>query len=269
VVEGDPTQLRQVIMNLVTNASESLHDHPGRVAVRTGLVHTDAAYLARAFGAGDLAEGDYVLLEVSDTGEGMDEEIRKRIFEPYFSTKFAGRGLGLAAVVGIVRGHGGGIALATEPEEGTTFRILLPLAMRAALPAPSEAPLRPAVTPGGTILVVDDEAWVLELAREFLERGDFEVMTADGGREALEILRGDAGKAIDAVVLDLTMPDLDGRDTFLEIRNIFPCLPVIVASGFSEEATADRFPPHEIAAFIRKPYEPEELIDAIRTSLGG
>jgi PAS domain S-box-containing protein len=269
VVAGDPTQLRQVIMNLVTNASESLQDRPGRVTVRTGLVRADAACLARAFGGGDLAEGDYVYLEVSDTGEGMDEKIRKRIFEPYFSTKFAGRGLGLAAVVGIVRGHRGAIQLTTEPDEGTTFRILLPPATRAARPAPSAAPLRPAATAGGTILVVDDEAWVLELAREFLERGDFEVVTADGGREALEILRGDAGKAIDAVVLDLTMPDLDGRETFLEIRHIFPGLPVIVASGFSEKAMADRFPPDEIAAFVRKPYEPEELIDAIRTSLGG
>ena len=126
-----------------------------------------------------------------------------------------------------------------------------------------------AAAPGGTILVVDDEEWVLELAREFLERGEFEVVTADGGREALEILRGDQGKTIDAVVLDLTMPDLDGQQTFLEIRALRPGLPVIVASGFSEEATADRFPPDEIAAFVRKPYEPEDLVDAIRTSLGG
>jgi len=269
VVEGDPTQLRQVIVNLVTNASESLRDRPGRVAVRTGLVRADAAYLRRILGAGDLAEGDYVYLEVSDTGEGMDEKVRKRIFEPYFSTKFAGRGLGLAAAVGIIRGHRGGVELVTEPGQGTTFRILLPPASRAALPAPSEAPSGPTAASGGTILVVDDEEWVLELAREFLERGEFEVVTAEGGREALEILRGDAGKAIDAVVLDLTMPDLDGRETFLEIRRIFPGLPVIVASGFSEKATADRFPPHEIATFIRKPYEPEELIDAIHASLCG
>jgi PAS domain S-box-containing protein len=268
VVDGDPTQLRQVVMNLVTNASESLGDRPGCVAVRTGRVHADTAYLARTLGGGGLDEGDYVYLEVSDTGEGMDEKVRKRIFEPYYSTKFAGRGLGLAAVVGIVRGHGGAILLATEPDEGTTFRILLPLAARAALPAPSELPSGSTATTGGTILVVDDEEWVLELAREFLERSEFEVVTADGGREALEILRGDAGKAIDAVVLDLTMPDLDGRETFEEIRRILPGLPVIVASGFSEKATADRFPPQEIAAFIHKPYEPEELIDAIRTSLG-
>jgi len=268
MVEGDPTQLRQVIMNLVTNASESLKDRPGRVLVRTGLIHADAEYLAGSFGRDDLSEGDYVYLEVADSGPGMDDEIRKRIFEPYFSTKFTGRGLGLASVLGIVRGHRGTIKFATEPGGGTTFRVLLPPATRVAQLAPEEARPRGTVVRGGTILVVDDEEWVLELAQEFLERGGFDVLTAGGGREALEIVRGEAGETIDAVVLDLTMPDLDGQETFLEIRALRPGLPVIVASGFSVETTADRFPPHEIAAFVRKPYEPEELIDAIRTSLG-
>ena len=156
----------------------------------------------------------------------------------------------------------------TEPGHGTTFRVLLPPATRAALPAPSEPRPRGATKPRGTILVVDDEEWVLELAREFLERSGFDVVTADGGRAALEILRGDGGKTIDAVVLDLTMPDMDGRETFLEIRALLPGLPVIVASGFGEETTAGRFPLDEIAAFVRKPYEPEDLVDAVRGSLG-
>jgi len=269
VVEGDPTQLRQVIMNLVTNASESLQDRSGNVAIRTGVVSADAAYLARAFGGAELAEGEYVYLEVSDTGQGMEEEISKRIFEPYFSTKFAGRGLGLASVLGIVRGHRGAIELVTAPGRGTRFRVLLPPATRGAVPAPSQSRPRGAPADGGTILVVDDEEWILELAEEFLERSGFEVVTAEGGREALEVLRGALGKTIDAVVLDLTMPDLDGQHTFREIRALHPDLPVIVVSGFSEEATADRFPPDEIAAFVRKPYEPEDLVDAIRASLGG
>jgi PAS domain S-box-containing protein len=130
MVEGDPTQLRQVIMNLVTNASEALCDRPGRVVVRTGLMSADAAYLTGALGGRDLDEGDYVYLEVSDTGEGMEEATRKRIFEPYFSTKSTGRGLGLASVVGIVRGHRGAIKLVTEPAGGTTFRVLLSPAPR-------------------------------------------------------------------------------------------------------------------------------------------
>ncbi len=171
-------------------------------------------------------------------------------------------------MLGIVRGHRGAIQLVTEPGDGTTFRVLLPPAERAVCPAPEKARPRQGPTRQGTILVIDDEEWVLELAREFLERSAFAVVTADGGREALEILRGGAGEKIDAVVLDLTMPDLDGQQTFLEIRALRPELPVIVASGFSQEATEDRFPPEQIAAFVRKPYEPEDLIDAIRTSLG-
>ena len=144
----------------------------------------------------------------------------------------------------------------------------MPPATRTEHPAPKRDRRKGTPRRGGTILVVDDEEWVLELAREFLERADFEVVTAGGGREALEILRGDSGKTIDAVVLDLTMPDLDGQETFLEIRAFLPDLPVVVTSGFSEESTADRFPPDEIAAVIRKPYEPEELVDAVRTALG-
>jgi two-component system cell cycle sensor histidine kinase/response regulator CckA len=129
-VEGDATQLRQVIMNLVTNASEALRDDPGQVVVRTGLMSADVAYLTGALGGRDLDEGDYVYLEVSDTGEGMEEGTRKRIFEPYFSTKSTGRGLGLASVVGIVRGHRGAIKLVTAPGRGTTFRVLLSPAPR-------------------------------------------------------------------------------------------------------------------------------------------
>jgi PAS domain S-box-containing protein len=268
MVEGDPSQLRQVVMNLVTNASESLQDRPGRVTLRTGLVRVDAEYLVGAFGQADLTSDDCVYLQVTDTGEGMEKEISGRIFEPYFSTKLDGRGLGLASVLGIVRGHGGAIKVETNPGGGTTFHVLLPKTTRAALPAPSEPRPRGATRHRGTVLIVDDEEWVLELAREFLERSDFDVLTADGGREALEILRGDGGKTIDAVVLDLTMPDMDGRETFLEIRALRPELPVVVASGFGEEATAGSFPLDEIAAFIRKPYEPEDLVDAVHDSLG-
>jgi len=139
VVEGDPTQLRQVVMNLVTNASEALCNRPGRVVVRTGLVSADADDLADALGGRELEGGDYVYLEVSDTGEGMEEETRKRIFEPYFSTKSTGRGLGLASVLGIVRGHRGALKLETQRARGTTFRVLFSPASRAARTAQSEA----------------------------------------------------------------------------------------------------------------------------------
>jgi PAS domain S-box-containing protein len=267
LVEGDPTQLQQVVMNLVSNASEAIGNRSGRVAVCCGLMTADAAYLADTVGSGDLAEGEYVYVEVSDPGEGIDGQIRKRIFEPFFSTKFTGRGLGLASVLGIVRGHRGAIKLVTEPGRGTRFRVLLPPATSSALPERTRPHVRRAETRGGTILVVDDDEAVLELAGEFLVRSGLHVVTADGGREALEILRADAEKRIDAAVLDLAMPDLDGRETLLEIHRVRPGLPVVVASGFGEEASAESFPAKEIAAFVRKPYEPEVLIDAVRTAL--
>jgi PAS domain S-box-containing protein len=266
-VEGDPTQLRQVVINLVTNASEALGEHPGRVGLCTGLMTADADYLADTLGSAGLETGDYVYLEVSDSGAGIDEETRKRIFEPFFSTKFTGRGLGLASVLGIVRGHGGAIKLVTEPSKQTCFRVLLPPAARSARPA-FETPREPSrEMRGGRILVVDDAEPVLEVAREFLERAGFDVVTAGGGREALEILHADAERRIDAAVLDLAMPDLDGRETLLELRSLRPGLPVVMVSGFREDANTGRFAGESTAAFVRKPYEPEELIEAVRAAL--
>jgi len=267
LVEGDPTQLSQVVINLVTNASEALGEHRGRVGVRTGLMRADAAYLADTLGSRGLAAGDYVYLEVSDSGEGIDEETRKRIFEPFFSTKFAGRGLGLASVLGIVRGHGGAIKLLTEPGRGTRFRVLLPAPDRRVRPAPSVDPLPRAEARGGTILVVDDAEAVLELAREYLLRAGFDVLTAGGGKQALEILSDDADGRIEAAVLDLAMPDLDGRDTLREMRRLRPDLPVVLVSGFSEDAGTGHLAAGANIGFVRKPYEPEGLIEAVRRSL--
>jgi CheY-like chemotaxis protein len=266
-VEGDPTQLRQVVINLVTNASEALGERKGRVEVRTGRVRAEAADLADSFGSPGLAAGDYVYLEVSDSGEGMDEETRKRIFEPFFSTKFAGRGLGLASTLGIVRGHAGAIKLLTEPGKGSTFRVLLPPAIRSVVVAPAGARQPRAEVRGGTVLVVDDAEEVLELAREFLLRAGFEVVTASGGREALNTLRNDAEGRIDAVVLDIAMPDLDGCETLLELRRLRAELPVVMVSGFGEDVSTRRFAREEVTAFLRKPYEPEDLIEAVRASL--
>jgi len=267
LVAGDLTQLRQVVINLVTNASEALGEQPGRVWVRTGLLRADAAYLADTFGSQGLAAGEYVYLEVSDSGGGIDEETRKRLFEPFFSTKFTGRGLGLSSVLGIVRGHGGAIKLLTGPGKPTSFRVLLPPVTRSALPGPAGAREPRAEVRVATILVVDDDEAVLELAREFLLRGGFYVVTAGSGREALEILRADAKGRIDAAVIDFAMPDLDGRETLLEMRSLRPELPVVLVSGFREDASMGRFASGEITAFVRKPYEPEDLIEAVRTSL--
>jgi signal transduction histidine kinase/CheY-like chemotaxis protein len=276
LVDGDPTQLRQVVVNLVINAAEAQGDieRPDRIAVRCGLMTADADYLSDCIGASGFHPGDYVFVEVSDSGEGIDDATRKRIFEPFFSTKFTGRGLGLASVLGIVRGHRGAIKLVTQPGEGTSFRVLLPPAGRADSDANLEGRAaggeqQKAAPDGGEILVVDDDEAVLELAGEFLERAGLAVVAAGGGREALEILGAESGAKIAAVVLDLAMPDLDGRDTLLEIRRLRPGLPVVVVSGFGEEASTERIVSEEIAAFLRKPYEPDDLIEAVRTALRG
>jgi len=268
MVEGDPTQLRQVIMNLVTNASEALLDQPGRVAVRCGVMNADAAYLKDTFGSPDVKSGDFVYLEVSDPGCGIDETFRNRIFEPFFSTKFTGRGLGLASVLGIVRGHGGAIKVSTEAGAGTRFRVLLPPATASVRPArASTSEKRSARRGPARVLVVDDDEAVLEIAGEFLKRSGFNVVTAESGMAALDILNGEGGAEIDVVVLDLSMPGLDGRETLVEIRDLRPELPVVVASGFGESVTAERFPSEEIASFVRKPYEAEEIAEAVRNAL--
>jgi PAS domain S-box-containing protein len=268
-IEGDPTQLQQVVMNLVTNAAEAVGDTPSRIRLRTGAMFADAEYLEDTFGSNGMEPGRHVFLEVSDPGKGIDEDIRNRVFEPFFSTKFTGRGLGLASVLGIVRGHRGAIHLTTEPGTGTRFRVLFPSAAEDIQSERDTLASDSAPASSGQVLVIDDDEAVLEVAREFLSRSGLTVLTANGGRRALEILRNDTDARIHSIVLDLSMPDFDGVDTLAEIRLLRPNLPVVIASGYGEDVTDARFPPGEIKAFVRKPYSPEELIEAVLASTSG
>jgi PAS domain S-box-containing protein len=263
-VEGDDTQLRQVLLNLVTNAAEA---RAGRVTVRTGVVEADAAYLADARGVASAAPGSWAFLEVSDTGPGMDEATRRRIFDPFFSTKATGRGLGLAATLGIVRGHGGVLKVTSEPGRGTTIRVLLPhatLGSRAermsAGAASSRAPLR--------VLVIDDDEAVLELAEEFLTRAGNQVVTARGGRDGLAHFARDPG-AFAAVVADLAMPDLDGRQVLEELRRLRPGVPVILATGHGSDLVASSSDHLGPVGFLRKPYGAEELVARVAEAVAG
>jgi CheY-like chemotaxis protein len=267
-VDGDPNQIRQVVLNLVTNASEAIGGGGGNVTVRTGTTDVDAAELAASFGATDLPPGRCVFVEVSDTGAGMSAETRARVFEPFFTTKFSGRGLGLASVLGILRTHGGAIAIASELGVGSSFRVLLPASHRAARSESRVGRSLGKPSGSGLILVVDDEEAVLEVAQEFLERSGFAVLTAIGGNQAIDLFRARA-EEIDAVVLDLTMPEKDGLETCLEINRIRSSVPVIVASGYSEEIANGRLKGQPIAGFIRKPFEPEELVARILEVTGG
>jgi CheY-like chemotaxis protein len=258
-------------MNLLTNASEAVGDSPGTITLVTGSVHADRAYLAGAFVDEDIPEGDYVFLDVSDTGCGMDAETRAKIFDPFFSTKFSGRGLGLAAVLGIVRGHRGAVRVYSEPGQGTAVKVLFPAAEKGTAvphrpseeaPAPRDADFRGS----GTVLVIDDEPSVRDVARAILERAGFEVLVAASGREGLERFRAGADRIV-AVLLDMTMPDFSGEEVFAELRSIRPGVPVILSSGYNEQDATRRFAPAGLAGFIQKPYLPADLLSKVRAAL--
>ncbi len=262
-VVADPTQMHQVVMNLMTNASDAIGSQPGLITLVTGVVDIDRAYLTEIYTADDLPEGRYVYLEVTDTGCGMDAETQARIFDPFFSTKFQGRGLGLAAVLGIVRSHRGTIKVYSELERGTTFKLLFPAAACSQPEAPSaEEDMRRerllAWRRGGTIIVADDEEYARAVAKEALEGHGFTVHTAHNGREAVELLRQHANEVV-AILLDLTMPIMSGDEAFDLLRAIRPDVPIILTSGYSEGDTVKRFQGRGPSAFIQKPYVLLEL----------
>ncbi len=266
VIKGDPGQFRQIIMNIVTNASESLGDEGGRITITTGLKYCDLEYLTQTYLYEDQGDGDYVFLEVTDTGSGMKPEILEKIFDPFFSTKFTGRGLGLAAVLGIVRGQKGAIKVESDVRRGSIFTVLFP-AMR----AKGELSGDPAATAssgrtGNTILVVDDEEYVLEVVGEMLEAEGFIVLTAYDGQKGVDVFREHAEK-IDLVLLDLTMPRMGGQEALMEMCRINSDIPVIVASGYPEEEASNRFKGQKPAGFINKPFRLQSLVDKITSVL--
>lgn len=253
LIEADVAQLRQVIMNLIINASEAIGDRSGEILLSTGTIHCDSAFLGDTYVNDSLPEGLYVYLDVTDTGCGMTPEIQARLFDPFFTTKFTGRGLGLAALLGIVRGHHGAVKVNSEVGRGTTFRVLFPAAQGPARIAQELAAEEEAYCGTGTILIVDDEEIVRELGREVLRDAGFSVMLACDGREALDVFRANAGE-IRAVVLDLTMPHMDGVETFAEMKRIRDDVRVILSSGYNEQDAMERFAGQGLAGFIHKPY---------------
>jgi len=268
VIVGDSSQIHQVIMNLITNASDAIGDASGVMRISTGVVDVDRQYLSDSLLGEDLPAGSYVYLEVSDTGCGMDEVTMRRLFDPFFTTKANGRGLGLAALLGIMRGHRGVIRIDSELGRGTTFRALFP-AVEAPADRPNDVPPMPAKrSVDGTILVVDDDGAVLSLTQRMLERAGCQVLTADNGRAAIDTHREHADE-IDAVLLDMTMPLMDGEDVFRELRRTRPMVSVVLSSGYSREDALERFAGEGLMGFVQKPYGPAELVTAIRRALPG
>ena len=264
-VLADPAQMTQVVMNLLTNASEALDDRPGVVSLHTGVVRLTRPVLDALYLGADLPEGAYVCLEVSDTGRGMSDGTLARIFDPFFTTKFSGRGLGLAAVLGIVRAHRGALSVETAEGKGTTFRVYLPAA--AATPAePSQPAAAGGPPPGGVVLVVDDEPAVRLVARRFLERWGFEVEEAEDGVRAVDVAAG-LGERLRLAVVDLTMPFQDGIATLHALRARRPDLPVVLMSGYTEQAAAGEIDRGRRVRFVQKPFTATELRRVLEEAL--
>ena len=262
---ADVTQIRQVIMNLITNASESIGDVSGVAALTTGTMDCDADYLANTYLDEKLEPGKYVWLKVADTGCGMDEETQRKLFDPFFTTKFTGRGLGMAATLGIVRGHNGAIKVDSEPGKGSTFRVLFPTDKK---PVEKETASRAAPLPqewrgSGGVLLVDDEETVRTVAGEMLEAMGFTVQTANDGVEAVEIF-GERSDEIDLVLLDMSMPRMNGAEAFDQIKLIRPDARVILSSGFGAQEALRRFEGKGLSGFIKKPYTYNALVEIVK-----
>ncbi len=265
-VRGDLSQITQVVMNLITNASEAIGERPGTIMVATGTILLSGEDCAVLESSWDISEGNYVFIDVSDTGSGMAKSTREQIFEPFFTTKFTGRGLGLAAVAGIVRSHHGAIEVRSELGVGTTFRVLLPAAPGARLDAPAPDVIRPPVEARGegTILAVDDEEEVRAVLSEMLEAFGFEVETAADGVDAVRIFCESPG-SFSAVILDMAMPRMGGAETLRALRAVRSDIPVIICTGYNESQSFEGTAP---SAFLQKPFRLATLRGKLEEALG-
>ncbi|MCY3020707.1 MAG: response regulator [Planctomycetota bacterium] len=263
-LDADAAQLRQLVMNLMVNAAEAIGDPGGTVTVSTGVVHASDGLFAECYPNRALPEGEYVYVEVEDTGCGMDSATQARVFDPFFSTKFTGRGLGLPTVLGIVRAHEGTILLRSRPGSGTTFTVFLPAHSACAA---KESRGGPPAQRTGVILVVDDEEGIRTLAQALLENEGYSVLTAADGDAALDTLRQHDG-SISAVVLDVIMPRMNGEQVLREIRDMKPDLPVLVMSGYSEEVLSPRFEGMGAVSFLGKPFSGAVLCSRLGELLG-
>ncbi|MFH0882599.1 MAG: PAS domain S-box protein [bacterium] len=266
-ISADPAQLRQVVMNLVINASDAIEEKiertDGKIVFRVGARRLEVGQTKGIVSGSPFLPGNFVVMEVSDNGIGMDTVTRERIFEPFYSTKFDGRGLGLASVFGIIRGHQGGILVESKRGKGTTFRLYFPAGRVSATGAPSE--MREQMEEWRstrTILVVDDEEPVRYVCRLILEQHGLNVLTAENGEEALKIYEENRDR-VDIILLDMMMPQMSGDETLKLLRELNDDVRVILSSGFSE---TDLSKDMEILpnAFIQKPYLPDDLVRTVR-----
>jgi CheY-like chemotaxis protein len=252
-------------MTLLMNAAEAIPaSRQGFIDVRTTATHATESYLRNKFAPADLAPGTYVRVEVHDTGSGMTGETVSRIYDPFFSTKFAGRGLGLAAALGIIRAHKGAMRAESTAGVGSTFTLLLPVTEAA---GKESSPAEEKTLGGtGTVLFIDDEEIVRKTAKAMLERFGYAVVLAENGRYGVDVYQ-EMGQQISVVVLDLTMPVMGGVEALAQLRAINPDVKVILSSGYDEIEATQRFVGRKLAGFIQKPYRATELPEKIREVL--
>lgn len=266
-INADNSQISQVIMNLITNASEAIGDNRGMITVSTGTLECDNEYLEKNYPNTSLVSGPYIYLDISDTGCGMSEETQSKIFDPFFTTKFTGRGLGLAVVFGIVRGHNGAIKVLSKRNIGTTFRVLFPEAKPGIVKPKKDINMHQDWKSSGTILLVDDEEMVRSVGKNMLEMIGFDVLSAEDGIQGIQIFKENLDK-IKAVILDLTMPRMSGEEAFHEMHAIRDTIPIILSSGYNEWNVVERFAGKGLASFVQKPYQLAILRQKIYDVLG-
>jgi signal transduction histidine kinase/CheY-like chemotaxis protein len=269
---GDPSQIQQVIMNLVLNASEAMGDQSGVITLATHPERLSKAAIDTGYPGQPLQPGLHVALVVSDRGAGMTPEVLKKIFDPFFTTKFTGRGLGLAAILGIVRGHQGGIQVSSVPGRGSRFKLLFPAVRDPVQPAPAEAP-QPQVPAGlehegGAVLVVDDEDEMRAVAVLALERAGLSTLQARDGLQALDLVQRNPDR-IRVILMDLTMPNMDGEEACRELRRRGPRMAIILTSGFNETEALSRFEGVGLSGFLQKPFGLGALVERVRKAWSG
>jgi signal transduction histidine kinase len=267
-VEGDPSQIQQLVMNLILNAVEATGEGVGRVRVRTGIREVRPGDGVSHFRPDPPLPGTYVAIDVEDDGCGMSDAVKLQIFDPFFTTKFTGRGLGLAAALGIVRGHKGCIGVRSTEGQGSAFTVLLPVGAGDALQRDKVAPIfeHGAGTSLGSVLIIDDEDVVRRAARATLEHFGYTVFEACDGRDGADLFSR-LHDRISAVLLDLSMPHMDGHQVWSYIRRVRPDMRIIVSSGFEESDAMKKFAADPGLVFIQKPYTASALVRTVRTAL--
>ena len=264
-ISGDATQIRQVLMNLITNASDALGNNPGVVSLKTGEVYLNQEAISHLYLREGVMPGRYIFAEVTDSGSGMDEDTLGRIFDPFFTTKFTGRGLGLAAVLGIVRKHGGAIQVESSLGKGTQFRVYFPSESAHAEETEKKVERRPGrEAHKGKVLLIDDEEPVLTVVSEMLKGFGYQAVIAASGREGIEAFRIHRDD-LDIVILDLTMPDMGGEEVLRHLLHEPTDAKIILSSGYDESQLMDNYAIH---GYLQKPYGAGTLRDALANVLG-